>query len=235
MSKKDIPLAKLVDMSFAEIEKRDKYCLFYDWFCGDEELPDKSRSLLEVVRSIVKAVKKTGRFDPEKCYAFFKNECPGHGEPYDDIRICDIKTGSVLFCVCPSDSRGRVMVYTKGHGFESDTDGIEFDSVRKMIKWFGTKDSSLLYDRIRIILGGVALPGKCVVVFEDPSVEGMKATLVITSLERDTDKRNREVALAIRYIKKALDGVVKVKEYHRCLGTSLCWLTPSKDLDWGLF
>ena len=45
----------------------------------------------------------TSLFDPERTYVFFKNNCPCSGGLYDDLRICDIKTGKVLFNVCPKN------------------------------------------------------------------------------------------------------------------------------------
>ena len=90
---------------------------FYDWFCKDEALPAKSRKLLGKLQ----AISPSARFNPETTYTFFKNNCPANGSLYDDFRVCDIKTGDVIFCVVPycghDSTRGDAEVWGK------DTDG----------------------------------------------------------------------------------------------------------------
>lgn len=76
----------------------DGKAYFYDWFCKDEALPAKAKSLITKLASITPSF----RFDARTTYTFFKNNCPGHGRLYDDFRICDAETGEVVFCVVPS-------------------------------------------------------------------------------------------------------------------------------------
>lgn len=75
--------------------------LWYDWFCSDSALVNKTKVLLTKLKSIVKDNEKGKRFDPEKCYVFFKNNCPVCGNLYDDFRICSIETGEVIYTITP--------------------------------------------------------------------------------------------------------------------------------------
>jgi hypothetical protein len=138
---KEIPLSKLVKMTQDEIAKADRCQLFYDWFCKDTSLPGKSKRLMSTVRAIVKTGTKL--FDPNKTYVFFKNNCPCSGGLYDDLRICDIESGDVLFNVCPSDPWCG---YQPRVAFESD-DGVDrwanplvFETMKDLRAWF--KDPS---------------------------------------------------------------------------------------------
>lgn len=129
---KEIPLSKLVKMSYDEIHEKDKFDLFFDWWCDDKALPNKSRRLMASVRSIVKT--GTKMFDPDKTYVFFKNNYPCVGGLYDDLRICDIKTGAVLFNVCPRDphSKNKPSVCFEGCWEHP----IVFDSMKDVKAWF---------------------------------------------------------------------------------------------------
>lgn len=143
MNKEDIKLTDLINMSIEDIEKNDKYFLFFDWFCKDESLKSKSKKLLSNVRSIVKKMMKNGnfsKFDPSKCYVFFKNNCPcyGDGRLYDDIRICDIESDDVIYNICPRNPYGDITVSCAGHGFESDTEDFTFGSMREVADWFAS-------------------------------------------------------------------------------------------------
>lgn len=134
---KEIPLSKLVKMTQDEIAKADRCQLFYDWFCKDASLPGKSKRLMASVRAIVKT--GTKMFDPDKTYVFFKNNCPCEGGLYDDLRICDIESGDVLFNVCPSDpwcgNRPRV-AFDSDDGKDRWSDPLVFDSMKDLKAWF---------------------------------------------------------------------------------------------------
>ena len=67
---------------------------WYDWWCRPSALRGKTEKLgAKIVR-----IQKSKRFDSDKSYVFFKNNCPVVGKLYDQFSICDIKTGNVLFC-----------------------------------------------------------------------------------------------------------------------------------------
>lgn len=67
---------------------------WFDWFCRDSALADKTVSLGNAVCSI----KDSERFDQDNTYVFFKNNCPCVGPLYDQFSICDIENGDVLYC-----------------------------------------------------------------------------------------------------------------------------------------
>lgn len=74
---------------------------FYDWFCDNASLKNKSIKLFKQVKRWV----KFRNTDTEKVYVFFKNNCPGSGSLYDDFRICDIETRDVIWTIIPKCGR----------------------------------------------------------------------------------------------------------------------------------
>lgn len=70
---------------------------WYDWFCRDKSLAGKTKALAGKLKQIVDSPK----IDPDNQYVFFKNNCPMNGSLYDDFRICDLKTGDVVFTIAP--------------------------------------------------------------------------------------------------------------------------------------
>ena len=71
---------------------------FYDWFCKDSSLRNKSWKLMKQVKTFLK---HNPQIDLLEHYVFFKNNCPMRGPLYDDFRICNIETGDVVFTVIP--------------------------------------------------------------------------------------------------------------------------------------
>ena len=71
---------------------------WFDWFCPDNQLVKKTHALAEKLFQLLGSTKISQLTD----YVFFKNNCPLNGELYDDFRICDIKTGEVIYTICPS-------------------------------------------------------------------------------------------------------------------------------------
>lgn len=67
---------------------------WYDWFCRDSALQRKTAYLGKKVCDIA----TSKRFDPNKSYVFFKNNCPMVGKLYDSFSISDLATNDVLFC-----------------------------------------------------------------------------------------------------------------------------------------
>jgi hypothetical protein len=88
---------------------------FYDWFCKDTSLKNKSIKLF-------KQVKRWAKFrntDTEKVYVFFKNNCPVGGPLYDDFRICDVETGDVIWTVVPKCGHsGKAEVWGRANEFK---------------------------------------------------------------------------------------------------------------------
>jgi hypothetical protein len=64
---------------------------------------------------------KSSKIDPINSYVWFKNNCPGDGSPYDDLRFSDIETGDVIYTVIPSNghnaNKGRAEVWGRENDF----------------------------------------------------------------------------------------------------------------------
>ena len=88
---------------------------WYDWFCRDTSLANKTKSLGKKVMKIA----KSSKVDIDKQYVFFKNNCPVPGPLYDDFRICDLKSGDVIYTVIPlSGHSGKAEVHGKENNFK---------------------------------------------------------------------------------------------------------------------
>ena len=72
---------------------------FYDWFCSNKALENKSKTLFKQVKTFIK---HHPEINLDTHYVFFKNNCPMLGSTYDDFRICDIEEGNVQYTVTPS-------------------------------------------------------------------------------------------------------------------------------------
>ena len=94
--------------------------LWYDWFCRESSLKGKTIPLLKKLRAVIKA--NNGRFNPETCYTFLKNNCPCVGSLYDDFRICDIESGDVLYTVTPKCghdyAKGNAQLWGRDNDFK---------------------------------------------------------------------------------------------------------------------
>ena len=90
---------------------KDSGCfVFYDWFCRDSSLKNKSIELFKQVKLFV----KMKDIDLDNTYVFFKNNCPVGGPLYDDFRIVDIKEGTVQFTVtAKSGHTGQAEIYSR--------------------------------------------------------------------------------------------------------------------------
>lgn len=113
-------IANLEKSNFAEI-LTDRCYGFFDWFCKDSYLPTKAKNLVAKLKTILKC---TTKFDKNKTYVFFKNNCPCCGPLYDDFRICDIEDGSVLYTVVPKS----------GHSGKAEVWGIDNDFEKPIVK-----------------------------------------------------------------------------------------------------
>ena len=111
---------------------------WYDWFCKDSSLANKTKRM----GSIIKQVKRGGKVDLENWYVWFKNNCPLNGPLYDDFRFADIETGNVMFTIqincCWNKSRYAVYGRTPDGQFHSDEPLFETDSSRELVKWLNS-------------------------------------------------------------------------------------------------
>jgi hypothetical protein len=88
---------------------------WYDWFCRDTSLAAKTQNLGKKVLRVM----KSSKIDAEKNYVFFKNNCPMVGSLYDDFRICDVKTGNVIYTVVPRCTHsGKAEVWGRENNFK---------------------------------------------------------------------------------------------------------------------
>ena len=79
-------------------EGAESWCFnFWDWFCKTPSLKAKADRLFRLTEKAARAL----GVDLEKHYVFFKNNCPMSGPLYDDLRICDIETGDVVWNLTP--------------------------------------------------------------------------------------------------------------------------------------
>lgn len=111
---------------------------WYDWWCKDEALANKTKYLGKKVASIM----ESPRFDKDKTYVFFKNNCPCVGKLYDQFSICDIDTDDVLFC-CQHLEKGshgcdkaHWEVYANENNFDKPVVSGDWNACRK---WFNNK------------------------------------------------------------------------------------------------
>lgn len=94
--------------------------IWYDWFCKEQSLIRRGQSMLTKLKSI----SKSNKFDNDKCYVFFKNNCPMSGPLYDSFSICDIETGDVLFWVTArSGHSGLAEVASKDNNYQAIVKG----------------------------------------------------------------------------------------------------------------
>lgn len=106
---------------------------WYDWFCRDSSLANKTQKL---GKNLI-AISKSKKIDIDKQYVFFKNNCPMTGNLYDDFRICDIETGEVIYTVTPKSGHNSDNGLGEVWGKSNDFDGSIFKGTWTEIKkWF---------------------------------------------------------------------------------------------------
>lgn len=117
----------------ANIDNYDVMSLWYDWFCRETSLKRKGEALLKKL----KVIASSNKFDNDKCYVFFKNNCPCVGNLFDDFRICDKESGEVLYCVIPKSGykcdEGRAQVFGVDNNFQGP---IVEGTWREVKTWF---------------------------------------------------------------------------------------------------
>ena len=110
-------LAAFAEGKYLDGEGKESWCYnFWDWFCKDELLKAKSDRLFKFTKKLVKIL----NIDLDKHYVWFKNNCPVRGPLYDDLRICDIETGDVIWNFAPkSGHSGLAEIYFKDTGWNT--------------------------------------------------------------------------------------------------------------------
>lgn len=104
---------------------------WYDWFCSDDELPDRLKEIAQVVMGI------TDPFILDNYYVWFKNNCPVVGPLYDDVRfepLADGRNGKYFVVSLDSPHENSTWaLFTERHGLDEAEFGC--DNVREMIQY----------------------------------------------------------------------------------------------------
>ncbi|HAX03404.1 MAG: hypothetical protein A2Y45_00415 [Tenericutes bacterium GWC2_34_14] len=104
---------------------------WYDWFCKDSSLANKTRRM----GNIIKQIKPGGKVDLDSSFVWFKNNCPLDAPLYDDFRIADINSDSTLL-VIQIDNRAnecRYTVFDRLNDFKTQVFGS--NSKKEFIQW----------------------------------------------------------------------------------------------------
>ena len=107
---------------------------WFDWFCNDSSLKNKTYRLVPKIKSLI----TSSKINIYEDYVFFRNNCPSFGSLYDDFRICDIETGDVKYTITPKDTweKGQASVYGRDNNFEKALVVGNWNDVKK---FFGVK------------------------------------------------------------------------------------------------
>ena len=112
---------------------------WYDWFCKDSSLANKTKKM----GNIIKQVKSGGKVNLKDWYVWFKNNCPLNGTLYDDCRFARLDTGDVQLTIqidcCWNNHRFSVWGRkSEDAEFEHEKALFETDSQRELVKWLNT-------------------------------------------------------------------------------------------------
>ena len=111
---------------------------WYDWFCRNSSLRNKTYKLGRVIKQI----KDGGKVDLDKNYVLFKNNCPLNGPLFDDFRICSIETRNVQFTVqldcCWNKSKYTIYGRTPDGEGHWEHPIFETNSSRELVKWLNS-------------------------------------------------------------------------------------------------
>lgn len=111
---------------------------WYDWFCKDSSLANKTKKMGNIVRQ----VKRGGKVNLDDWYVWFKNNCPLNGPLYDDFRFASLETGDVQFTIqincCWNKHRYAVFGRTPDGEGHWDEPLFESDSLKDLVKWLNS-------------------------------------------------------------------------------------------------
>lgn len=106
---------------------------WFDWFCKDQSLRNKTYALSPKVKRIAKSIK----VNSDAACVLFKNNCPFYGSMYDDFRILDLTTGNLIFVVVPKCgsliNRGKTVIWGIENNFEEP---LYIGNWEGALKWF---------------------------------------------------------------------------------------------------
>lgn len=106
---------------------------FFDWFCSDRALENKSKNL---ANQVIKFLAANPQIDPKKHYVFFKNNCPMRGPLYDSFSICSMEDGEVQYWVTgKSGHTHQAETFSRAGGFSTPiATGKNFTEMLKSMK-----------------------------------------------------------------------------------------------------
>ena len=111
---------------------------WYDWFCKDSSLANKTKKMGNIVRQ----VKRGGKVNLDDWYVWFKNNCPLNGPLYDDFRFASLETGDVQFTIqincCWNKHRYAVYGRTPDGEGHWDEPLFKSDSLKDLVKWLNS-------------------------------------------------------------------------------------------------
>lgn len=110
---------------------------WYDWFCKDSSLRNKTYKM----GNIIAKIKNGGKVDLDGWYVWFKNNCPKlNGPLYDDFRFERLDTFDIQFIIqidcCWNKHRYSVYGRTPDGEGHWDKPLFETDDLRKLVRWF---------------------------------------------------------------------------------------------------
>lgn len=113
---------------------------WYDWFCSDSSLKNKTYKLAPKIKKIANIL---GKEFCKNHYLFFKNNCPMEGILYDDFRFCDLKEGDVIYTICPKSGHKSEHGLGFVYGKENDFQGALFEGTwKEIVNWFTVKNKN---------------------------------------------------------------------------------------------
>ena len=108
---------------------------WYDWFCKDTSLANKTKTMGQVIKQL----KPNGKVDLDKSFIWFKNNCPLNHPLYDDFRIAKIENGETEYIV-QTNSPWETKKYTVYGVIDFFNQPVfETDSRRELVKWFNNE------------------------------------------------------------------------------------------------
>lgn len=109
---------------------------WYDWFCKDSSLANKTKTLGNKLKQIAGSKK----IDIENQYVWFKNNCPMSGPLYDDFRIADIESGNTVYTIIPkSGHTNKAEVWGQENNFKEP---IVSGTWKDVLKFFNDESES---------------------------------------------------------------------------------------------
>lgn len=108
---------------------------WYDWFCRDESLSNKTNTMGQVIKQL----KDGGKIDLDKSFIWFKNNCPLSHPLYDDFKVANIDDGATTYIVQFNSpwANKKYSVLNVDDFFDEIV--FETESRRELVKWLNNE------------------------------------------------------------------------------------------------